>query len=148
VTVVGVIQGLGSLGGKPPSGSGAASGGSTEAGAAGAARGGGAPRIHAKYADGTVVLEGQQPARLPTGPDPSAGGPHTRLRLDPVNNRVYQGREFNDLGPVCDIDFTSPTYPNGQLRPDHIAPPHQTHGWSITRQLALVPAFGVDQESH
>jgi hypothetical protein len=40
VTVVGVIQGLGSLGGKPPSGSGAASGaGSAEAGAANAAKG-------------------------------------------------------------------------------------------------------------
>jgi hypothetical protein len=94
------------------------------------AAGDGGPKVHSKYADGTPVLEGQQPARLPTGPDSAAEGPHTRLRWDHVNNRVYQGREFSNGGPVRDIDFTSPTYPSGKIRPDHIAPPHQ-HSWIV-----------------
>ena len=38
-------------------------------------------------------------------------------------------REFNSAGePVRDIDFTSPTYPNGNPRPGHLPPPHQ-HQW-------------------
>ncbi|NES01312.1 MAG: hypothetical protein F6J86_47425 [Symploca sp. SIO1B1] len=59
-------------------------------------------------------------------PDPDAIGSHLRLRWDTHNNRIYQVREFNESGqPVKDIDFTSPTYPNGNLRPDHLPPPHQ-----------------------
>lgn len=51
------------------------------------------PRVHSRYSDHTPVFEGQQPPRI-TGPHPDAGGPHTVLRHDPVNNRIYQGREF------------------------------------------------------
>jgi RHS repeat-associated protein len=85
--------------------------------------------VHSRYGDATPVFEGQQPARLPPGPDPDAGGPHTRLRRDTVNDRIYQGREFDANGnPVRDIDFTSPTYRNGRPRADHPAAPHQ-HPW-------------------
>jgi RHS repeat-associated protein len=86
--------------------------------------------IHSKYADGTTVYKGEQPSRLGAPkPDPSAEGAHSRLRWDTINNRVYQAREFDSVGnPVHDIDFTSPTYPNGNIRPDHISPPHQ-HNW-------------------
>jgi len=86
--------------------------------------------IHSKYSDGTPVYEGEQPDRLVPGPDPNAKGAHTRLRWDPKNNRVYQGREFDASGnPVRDIDFTNPTYPNGSPRPEHPGPPHQ-HKWA------------------
>ncbi len=83
-------------------------------------------RYHSVYGDGTLVPEGQQPPRMTFDPDPNAVGPHTRLRWDPVNRRVYQGREFNQNGiPVRDIDMTNPTYPNGTPRPGHPGPPHQ-----------------------
>ncbi len=90
---------------------------------------GGRP-IHSRYADGTLVYEDQQPPRFgEPRPDASAQGPHTQLRWDTHNHRVYQGREFDAAGqPVRDIDFTSPTFPNGTPRPDHLPPPHQ-HGW-------------------
>ena len=95
----------------------------------GEGEGGGTPKVRSRYADGTPVYQGQQPPRLPGGsqPEPSPGaGPHSRLRWDEVNNRVYQAREFDANGnPIRDIDFTSPTYPNGNVRPDHLPPPHQ-----------------------
>jgi hypothetical protein len=88
------------------------------------------PRVHSRYSDDTPVLEGQQPPRI-TGPDPAAGGAHTVLRHDAVNNRTYQGREFDAAGnPVRDVDFTNPTFPNGRPRPGHPGPPHQ-HRWDV-----------------
>lgn len=90
-----------------------------------AARGGGGPAVRSVYSDGTRVLQGQQPARV-RGPDPSAQGPHTVLRRDTVNNRVYQGREFDAAGnTVRDVDFTNSTFPNGTPRRGHPGPPHQ-----------------------
>ncbi|XYH97339.1 DUF6531 domain-containing protein [Sorangium sp. So ce1128] len=87
-------------------------------------------KAHSRYADGTLVMKGEQPPRLGAArPDPSAQGAHSQLRWDDKNNRVYQAREFDDTGqPVRDIDFTSPTFPNGAPRPDHLPPPHQ-HRW-------------------
>ncbi len=88
-----------------------------------------AQRIHSVYQDGTPVYEGEQPARI-AGPDPPAQGlPHSVLRWDTRNGRVYQIREFDDRGyPIRDIDFTNPAYPNGSVRPGHPGPPHQ-HRW-------------------
>lgn len=88
-------------------------------------------RIHSVYGDGARVLEGQQPARFADQlPDPEAAGPHVRLRWDWANGKVYQGREFDEFGnPVRDIDFTSPTYPDGMLRPGHSMP--EQHPWWI-----------------
>ena len=86
--------------------------------------------MYACYADGTPVIKSQRPPRLgEPQPDPQALGAHCQLRWDTVNQRIYQAREFDGIGqPVRDIDFTSPTYPNGTLRPDHVSPPHQ-HRW-------------------
>ncbi|MDJ1174084.1 hypothetical protein [Roseofilum capinflatum] len=91
--------------------------------------------IHARYADGTPVFAGQEPKRLLGGnrplPDPRAIGPHSQLRWDTINHRIYQAREFDANGyPVRDIDFTSPTYRNGNPRPNHTSPPHQ-HLWQV-----------------
>jgi hypothetical protein len=95
------------------------------------------PRYHSVYEDGQLVPEGAQPDRLPNGADPKAEGAHSRVRWDEATpsrsgegrGRVYQGREFDaDGNPVRDIDFTSPTYPSGRPRPDHLPPPHQ-HEW-------------------
>ncbi|XXX75807.1 hypothetical protein WMF30_49975 [Sorangium sp. So ce134] len=98
--------------------------------AVGAARGGGGLRFHSRYADGTPVMAGQQPPRL-SGPAPNAQGAHSAVRWDSVNNRVYQAREFDGANnPIRDIDFISPTYPNGALRPDHALAPHQ-HPWIV-----------------
>jgi hypothetical protein len=71
--------------------------------------------VHSRYKDGTPVYKGEEPPRLGEAkPDPQAQGAHTLLRWDNINQRVYQGREFDGKGqPVRDIDFTSPTYPNG-----------------------------------
>lgn len=97
------------------------------------------PRHHSIYDDGHLVPARGEPPRLPEGPDPRAEGAHTRLRWDaqtlsrsgPGNGRVYQGREFDLNGnPVRDIDFTSPTYPSGRPRPDHMPPPHE-HRWFL-----------------
>lgn len=87
-------------------------------------------QFHSRYADGTLVTKEQRPPRLGGAkPDPEAQGAHSQLRWDNYNQKVYQAREFNELGqPIRDIDFTSPTYPNGSLRPDHFPPPHQ-HRW-------------------
>ena len=72
------------------------------------------------------MVNGQQPPRLPRTADPSAVGPHSRVRLDEVNGRVYQLREFDANGNVVrDIDMTNPTFPNGTPRPNHPGPPHQ-----------------------
>ena len=86
--------------------------------------------VHSKYADGTVVLKSQRPPRLgQPKPDPNAIASHSQVRWDTKNQRIYQIREFDESGqPVRDIDLTSPTYPNGNLRPDHLPPPHQ-HRW-------------------
>jgi hypothetical protein len=86
--------------------------------------------VHSRYADGTPVYAGQQPARnLPVQiePNPNPGGNlRTRDRYDAYNERVYQTREYNDEGMrTRDIDYTNPTYPNGTLRPGHPGPPHQ-----------------------
>ncbi|MGE0399251.1 MAG: hypothetical protein AB7T06_21245 [Kofleriaceae bacterium] len=96
--------------------------------------GGGGPKYHAVYDDGALVTKADRPPRLGEAvPDPAAQGAHSRLRWDtktPGRNggtgRVYQAREFDAAGnPVRDIDFTSPTYPNGRPRTDHLPPPHQ-----------------------
>ncbi len=89
--------------------------------------------VHAVYADGRRVYDGQQPRRLgppATSFDPAAGGsPNSVLRWDRVNKRVYQVREFSQGNlPVRDIDFTNPTFPNGTMRPGHPGPPHQ-YAW-------------------
>ncbi len=82
-------------------------------------------RIHSQYADGTLVAKGQQPRRI-SSPDSSALGAHSVLRWDTINQRVYQAREFSAAGlPIRDVDMTSPTNANGQLRRDHLPPPHQ-----------------------
>ena len=88
--------------------------------------------VHSRYADGTLVLKKQRPARLGEArPDPLAVAPHSRLRWDTYNQRIYQMREFDQFGQaVRDIDFTSPTYGNGNFRPDHLPPPHQ-HRWLL-----------------
>jgi RHS repeat-associated protein len=90
--------------------------------------------VHSRYADGTPVYEGQQPPKLPANhrpePGPGAEGPHSRLRWDSVNQRVYQAREFDADGyPVRDIDFTTEAGSNGQMRGDKLRPPTQ-HPWS------------------
>jgi hypothetical protein len=87
-------------------------------------------QFHSQYADGTLVTKKQRPPRLgDPKPDPQAQGAHSQLRWDSHHQRVYQAREFDKFGqPVRDIDFTSPTYPSGQLRKDHLPPPHQ-HDW-------------------
>jgi hypothetical protein len=66
--------------------------------------------------------------------DPVANGvPHTVLRWDWVNKRVYQGREFGHANvPIRDIDFTNPAFPNGIMRPGHPGPPHQ-HAWRLVQ---------------
>lgn len=88
-----------------------------------------APRIHSRYADGTIVVEGQQPPRI-SGPDPLLLGiPHVRRRWDVVNGRLYQEREYDEKGnPVQDIDFTNPTTPSGRVLARHPGPPHR-HRW-------------------
>jgi hypothetical protein len=87
------------------------------------------PPIHSRYPDGTPVYEGRQPGRI-KGPDPAAGGtPHTRVQWDDVNQRPYKAREFGAGGvPMRDIDFTTPTFPNGAPRPGHVAP--EQHRWT------------------
>jgi hypothetical protein len=97
--------------------------------------GSGGRKVHSKYADGTPVYEGEQPPRLgEPKPKPDNNGrlpegEHSQLRWDEKNGRIYQAREFDQNGnPVRDVDFTSPTYPSGQSRPDHLPPPHQ-HRW-------------------
>lgn len=92
-------------------------------------------KIHSCYADGTPVFQGQEPDRLPGGsrplPDSEAVASHSRLRWDTINNRIYQAREFDANNyPIRDIDFTSPTTPNGTPYPGHLAPPHQ-HRWHV-----------------
>jgi hypothetical protein len=93
------------------------------------------PALHSRYGDGTPVYKGQQPPGI-SGPDAEAEGPHTVLRWDTSNNRIYQGREFDAMGnPVRDIDFTNLTYPNGKSRPGadgkpHPGPPH-LHQWYV-----------------
>lgn len=102
--------------------------------------------IHSFYADGTIVFEQQEPKRLPRSnrplPDSNAIGPHSQLRWDIINHRIYQAREFDSNGyPVRDIDFTSPTYRNGNPRPNHTPPPHQ-HLWQFNdRQIGVRSGF-------
>jgi len=86
--------------------------------------------VHSVYSDGVQVMEGQVPERLgdPIGDKELRGHSYTALRWDNINNRVYQAREFNAQGqPVMDIDFTTPTYPSGRIRPGHFAP--EVHYW-------------------
>ena len=92
-------------------------------------------RIHSNYHDETPVCEGHQPARI-AGLEPAAQGlPHSVIRWDGVNRRVYLLRESGLGGkPVPDIDSTNPTYPDDRMRPGHPGPPHQ-HRW-----LAVDPA--------
>jgi hypothetical protein len=90
--------------------------------------------IHSMYEDGTPVLEGEEPSRLPSKgyapkEDENALGAHSRLRWDEKNKRIYQSREFNDSGnPVQDIDFTIPIGKNGKPRPNHNLP--GVHRWT------------------
>ena len=82
-------------------------------------------KVHSKYPDGTVVMEGQQPGKI-TGPLNVQGNivnePHTVLQWDSMGG-IYKAREYgyNSI-PIRDIDFTHPTFPNGTLRPNHTAP--------------------------
>ncbi|MEA2221942.1 MAG: hypothetical protein QOH83_318, partial [Solirubrobacteraceae bacterium] len=100
--------------------------------------------IHSRYPDGTPVYKGEQPPRLPTGPDPAATGAHSRIRWDETNNRVYQSRQFDAEGhPQMDIDMTHPTYPSGKLRPDHTAPEY--HRWTVN-DPAVGPRSGFRRE--
>lgn len=87
------------------------------------------PAVHSVYADGTIVLDGEQPPRI-AGPDAGAvGNPHSVIRWDTLRGRIYQLREYDAQGrPVRDVDFTNPTYPSGRMRPGHPGPPHQ-HRW-------------------
>src|ERR1700722_9843209 len=93
------------------------------------------PPVHSVYGDGVRVCDGQQPRRLglpEASFNPAANGaPHSVLRWDRVNQRVYQAREFGPGNvPLRDIDFTNPTFPNGTMRPAHPGPPHQ-HWWHL-----------------
>ncbi len=82
-------------------------------------------RIHSRYADGTPVYRKQEPPHI-TGPLPEAQGPHTVLRWDKVNNRIYQARTYDAAGnPVLDVDFTK--YPKATHEP---GPPH-VHTWQV-----------------
>ncbi len=103
-------------------------------------------KISSRYEDGTPVYKHQKPPRFgEPKPDPDARGSHSRLRWDEYNSRVYQAREFNAVGqPIRDIDFTSPTYQNGTLRPDHILPPHQ-HRW-IPNVTGGIPSRSKEPE--
>jgi|GEM_PF-2030650 len=95
----------------------------------------GGPKGHSVYPDGVKVFEGNIPKRLGEAlPDPKAvSSAHFRLRWDNVNGRVYQAREFNSSGkPVRDIDFTTPTKPNGQIRAGHTIAPEQ-HLWQESK---------------
>jgi len=85
-------------------------------------------KVHSKYSDGIKILEGEQPSRI-KGPDPAAqGNPHTVLKWDTKNNRIYKARTYASNGqPVKDIDFTLPTFPNGTPRPNHTVP--EQHQW-------------------
>lgn len=84
--------------------------------------------FHSMYGDGTLVLEGQQPARLSINALDEAAGAYSELRLDAVNGRIYQARTFNSNGQrVLDIDFTVPTFPNGRIRPNHFF--REIHPW-------------------
>ena len=86
--------------------------------------------VHSRYSDGTPVYEGEQPPKIRV-PDPLADGtPHTALKWDEVNGRVYKAREYGSGGiPIRDVDFTHPTYPSGILRPDHSVP--EQHLWVV-----------------
>jgi hypothetical protein len=89
--------------------------------------------VHSQYVDRTPVYNDRVPERLPIQhgnfpiPDPDANNnPHTRLRWDVLNERIYQARTFENNGvPVKDIDFTRPTRPNGIAWDKDMAVPHQ-----------------------
>jgi hypothetical protein len=102
--------------------------------------------IHSRYADGTPYYGDEGPAALPKYdknhkpnwqrglpvPDENANDsdtseyfPHTRLRWDKQNKRIYQAREFDKHGlPVRDIDFTGTTTKDGKLRLPNEPIPH------------------------
>ena len=82
--------------------------------------------VHSRYADGTPVFRRQKPPRI-SAPDPAAIAPHSVLRWDSNNNRIYQRHKYDTEGfPIRDVDFTNPTFPrSGTLRPGHPGPPHQ-----------------------
>ena len=89
--------------------------------------------VKSAYPDRTKVYTNQKIPRLPYEPDPAAVDesgnpvPHTRLRIDPYNDRVYQGRTFDSSGtPVYDIDFTHPADPNGNVIRNHTPAPSWT----------------------
>ncbi|WP_374536064.1 hypothetical protein [Chitinimonas taiwanensis] len=78
------------------------------------------PPCHSRYADRTPVFEGLQPSKV-SGPLSEA--PHSVIKWDYKNKRVYKAREYGLNGvPIRDIDFTNPTFRNGTLRPDHYTP--------------------------
>ena len=88
---------------------------------------GGKRPIHSRYPDGTPVYVGERP-RLVSNPDPFAGGaPHTVIRFDRINHRVYGAKEYGNGGihPTRDISMTRPTFPNGTPRPGHLPAPTQ-----------------------
>jgi len=95
-------------------------------------------RIHSRYQDGTPVYDGEEPPHLDATrvpmPDPAAESvPHSRLRWDTINGRVYQSRQFRENGvPEHDIDFTRPVDPMGKLRPGHPVPHKQRWHENIT----------------
>jgi hypothetical protein len=105
--------------------------------------------VHSCYADGTLVYDGKQPPRLGAPArsyDPAAmGRPHSVLRWDRINKRVYQAREFGQGNvPIRDIDFTNPTFPNGTMRPGHPGPPHQ-HAWHPVAANNLAAGYWRDR---
>jgi hypothetical protein len=108
------------------------------------------PVFHSMYRDGTRVFEGEQPAGI------SASGsefPHTVLRWDNVNNRIYQVRAYGmNNQALFDIDFTLPTLPNGALRSGHFVPEVHFYspnpsGGTLRRSKQGQPVYTLDLNS-
>jgi hypothetical protein len=100
--------------------------------------------LHSRYADGRVVFKEQRPPHI-VGLVSYASGPHSVLRIDRVNHRIYQAPEYDANGlPVRDIDFTVPLRPDGVRRRGHPGPPHQ-HRWLLNNPL-IGPRAGYERD--
>jgi hypothetical protein len=83
------------------------------------------------FADGTLVRNDEHPQRLP-----QPTWEYVKLHMGPriekrimQNGRVFQERYYNEKGyPVKDVDYTSPTFPDGRPFADHAEPDHE-HLW-------------------